>query len=447
LEPDLGYPEFATSWPKRGEWTDNTISHNTVIVDSQRQQANWGGHPVFFKTLPGLSAGEVRSANVYEQCDVYARTLAMVDAGQGAYGVDVFRVRGGRDHLLSFHAVPGDPEVAGLSTVAQEGGTYAGPQVPFGQRQSNDVPLGFSWLYDVERDAEPGAAWSVDWHVPDGYRGVSAEDDLHLRWHNLTQVDEVALAHGDPPQNKSGNPRRLRYVLARRQGDPGLASTFVSVHEPYRGDPLIRSVERIECGEDAEGFEAVAVRIELADGAVDWVCSARGEEPIQVRGGPRFAGRLAFVRLRDGAVERGTLIAGTELALSGFRLAAPEPAWTGTIVRMDRDMLEDGRIWVDTELPTDDMLVGESIVIDNDEERNACYTIERVERDGDLTMLSLGEVSFVRDFADRSDYSKGYVYNFEEGASFAIPHHVAVTMRGGVADIATTAGADVTVEQ
>ncbi|MEA3403655.1 MAG: heparinase II/III family protein, partial [Armatimonadota bacterium] len=267
LEPDLGYPEFATSWPKRGEWTDNTISHNTVIVDSQRQQANWGGHPVFFKTLPGLSAGEVRSANAYEQCDVYARTLALVDAGQGAYGVDVFRVRGGTDHLLSFHAAPGDPEVAGLSTVAQEGGTYAGPQVPFGQRQSNDVPLGFSWLYDVERDAEPGAAWSVDWHVPDGYRGVSAEDDLHLRWHNLTQVDEAALAHGDPPQNKSGNPRRLRYVLARRQGDPGLASTFVSAHEPYRGDPLIRSVERIECGEDAEGFEAVAVRLELADGA------------------------------------------------------------------------------------------------------------------------------------------------------------------------------------
>ncbi len=425
LEPDLGYPEFATSWPKRNEWTDNTISHNTVIVDQSRQTANWGGHPVFFKTLPGLSAGEVRSENVYDACDTYARTIALVALNEAeAYAVDIFRVRGGSDHLLSFHATPGEPAVEGLDLVTQDGGTYAGPDVPFGARQSSDVPLGFSWLYEVQRDASPSAQWSLDYHVPDGYRGASAEDNIHLRWHNLTQVDEAALAWGDPPQNKSGNPRRLRYALLRRRGEEGLASTFVSLHEPWRGERLIRSVERIPCGQDAEGFDAVAIRVELADGAVDWICSARGDGVIDVPGGPSFSGRLAMIRIRDGAVERASLIAGTELALGEFRLSAPAAAWTGTVARMDRDMEEDGRIWVDAEIPTDDTLVGESIIIENDGQRNACYTIERVERDGDLTMLSLGDVSFVRDFVDRDDYSKGYVYNFEEGAAFSIPQHV-----------------------
>lgn len=449
LSPDLGYPEFATTWPKRTEWTDNTISHNTVVVDGQRQTANWGGQPVFFKRLPGISAVELRSENVYEACDVYARTLALVQVGEDlGYGFDVFRVRGGSDHLMSFHATPGDPRVEGLATVAQQGGTYAGPEVPFGARQSADVPLGFSWLYDVARDAAPARQWSVDWHVPDGYRGARAADGLHLRYHHLSQANEVALAHGDPPQNKAGNPRRLRYVLARRQGDEGLTSTFVSLYEPYRETPVIQSVERIDCGQDAEGFEAVAVRVELADGAVDWLLSARGEGAIEVPDGPAFSGRLAWLRLRDGVVERATLIAGTQLALGAFRASAEAPAFIGTVARMDRDMVEDGRIWVEAELPTDGTLVGERIIIANDDVRNACYTIERVERDGEQTMLGLGDVSFVRDFVDRTDYSKGYVYNFEEGAAFSIPHHVALSLRpGNTAEVLTTGRASFEVRE
>ncbi len=449
LSPDLGYPEFATSWPKRGEWTDNTISHNTVVVDEQRQTANWGGQPVFHRALDGISAMELRSENVYEQCEVYARTLAMVEVTEKlGYGFDIFRVRGGSDHLLSFHATPGDPRIEGLSPVAQEGGTYAGPDVPFGERQSGDVPLGFSWLYDVERDTAPGAHWSADWHVPDGYRGASAADEIHLRYHHLSQADEVALAHGDPPQNKSGNPRNLRYVLARRQGEEGLTSTFVSLYEPYQGAPVIRSVERVGCGEDAEGFDAVAVRVELEDGATDWLLSARGDALIDVPGGPSFNGRLAWLRLRNGVVEQASLIAGTELRLGEFRLTTETPEFSGTVVRMDRDMTDDGRIWVDTELPTDGTLVGEQIIIENDDVRNACYTIERVERDGELTMLSLGDVSFVRDFVDRNDYSKGYVYNFEEGAGFTIPHHVAVSLRSAnMAEIDTTGRATFEVRE
>ncbi len=448
LEPDLGYPEFATAWPHRTEWNDNTIAHNTVVVDRAPQTTNWGGHPIFFKTLPGFSAGEVRSEDVYPQCDTYARTVALVAVGDGgeAYALDIFRVRGGSEHLLSFHATPGDPEVTGLHLVEQGGGTYAGPDVPFGPRPSADIPLGFSWLYDVARDTAPPDDWSVDWHVPDGYRGARAADDIHLRYHHLTPSTEVALAHGDPPQNKAGNPRRLRYVLARRTGAESLTSTFISVHESWRAQPLIRSVERLDAGMDAEGFDAVAVRIELADGATDYLVSCRGDLPMSA-GDLRFAGRLGFIRVRAGQVERAALIGGTELALGEFRLTVPAPAFTGTVVRMDRDMEGDGRIWVDTDLPTDGTLTGQSIIIENDDVRNACYTIERAEREGELTMLSLGRVSFVRDFVDRNDYSRGYIYNFEEGAAFTIPHHVFVQRRADhVADVTTTAPVGVTVE-
>jgi hypothetical protein len=445
LSPDLGYPEFASRWPKRGEWTDNTICHNTVIVDGQPQTANWSGHSVFFKTLPGLSAGEVSSPNVYEQCDVYARTIALIGVGDGdAYGLDLFRVRGGAEHLLSFHALPGDPHVDRLMPVEQGEGTYAGPEVAFGKRESNDVPLGYSWLYGVARDDNPAAQWMLDWQAPDGYRGAKAADEIHLVYHHLTPCDEVALAWGDPPQNKSGNPRRLRYALAKRTGDDGLASTFVSLHEPYRGDPLIDSLERLEAGPDAAGFEAVTVRVNLADGATDYLVSCSGGELVEAAEDLSFDCRLGFVRVRNGVVERAAIIGGTTLALGEFRLQADEPTLTGTVVRMDMDSEDDGRIWVDTELPDDGTLVGQQITIENDGMRDATYTIARVERDGEATMLSLGAVSFVRGFVDKDDYSKGYVYNFEEGAGFTIVGHAWVERTGpNVADVRASAGADV----
>ncbi len=449
LSPDLGYPEFASRWPKRAEWTDNTISHNTVIVDGQPQTTNWGGQGVFFKAFPGMSAGEVSSPNVYAQCDTYARTIAQISVGDAdAYGFDVFRVRGGSEHLLSFHATPGAPALDGLQLVEQAEGTYAGPDVPFGKRESDAVSLGFSWLYDVARDAAPPDRWLADWLVPDGYRGAKAADETHIAYHHLTPSDEVALAHGDPPQNKSGNPRNLRYVLSKRAGDEGLASTFVSLYEPYQGDPLIDSVQRLEVGSDAEGFDAVAVRGQPADGAVDYLVSCTGGEMVEAPEELRFDCRMGFIRVREGQVERAAMIAGTALSLGSFSLQMPEAAATGTVVRMDYDMEDDGRIWVDAELPVDGTLVGQQIFIDNDGARDASYTIERVERDGEATMVSLGDVSFVRQFVDNNDYSKGHTHNFEEGASFTIPGHAWVERTGpNVVDLRASAGAEVVVEE
>ena len=439
LAPDLGYPEYASNrWPKRWEWTSNTISHNTVLVDSYPQEANADGHPVFFKRLPGVSANEVRSANVYKQCDTYARTIALISVGEGdAYALDIFRVRGGQDHLLSFHATPGEPTLTSLNTVKQPTGPYAGPDIEFAQRPAPSRS-GFWWLYDVERDSAPPAYGAVDWHVPDGYWDSRAADNIHLRYHHFTPADEVALCHGDPPQRAAGAPRTLRYVLARRRAaQPGLTSTFVSLYEPYKEQPLITSVQRLNLGQDADGFDVVALRIELADGATDYLLSCRGDESAE----SDFDGRLGFLRVRDGAVERAVLIGGTTLSFRDFHLSVAEPALTGTIVQMDKDMEDGGRIWVDAELPTDGSLIGESIIIANDDVKNACYTIHAAQRDGEGTMLSLGDVCFIRDYVDRDDYSKGFVYNFEEGAAFTILTHAYVVRRApNVYDIQSSLG-------
>ena len=401
-----------------------------MLVDELPQSVNWVGHPVFFKVLPGFQCAEVESPEVYKAAREYRRTLALVNVSDWlGYAVDIFRIAGGKDHLRSFHGPGIEVTTTGLGLVKQEKGTYAGPDIEFGTSLPRGPKLGYSWLAHVERDEAPPESWSVDWKVPAGYRGAAEQDDIHLRLWDFTPVDDVALADGEPPQNKSGNPRWLRYCLAHRAGED-LTSTFVSLLEPYKDAPIIRSAKRLGIPGADPHDGPVALEVELADGAMDYILYSPTGAAVQVSDEIIFAGRLGFLRVREGEVERAALIAGTRLAFGSFTLEAPEPAYAGKIVRMDRDTEQDGRIWVDAELPADGALVGQEIIIQNDRVRNACYTIERVERDGDLTMVSFGKVSFVRSYLDPKDYSKGFAYNFEEGAAFSIPNHVFVQRRG-----------------
>lgn len=425
--PDLGYPEFATSWPKRNYFTDNTISHNTVIVNETPQTTNWVGHPELFCQCDDFGAVRVDSREVYGDTTKYLRTMAFVKVGEGqAYALDVFRVTGGNDHLYVLHGPPGEVTTDGLTLSGQATGTYFGPDVPFGEQTARGAKYGYSWLREVERDPAPRPAFTVDWTAEAGWRGVTAEDDIHLRYHNLSELQDVALADGEPPQNKPGNPKSLRYLLARRAGD-ALSSTFAGIIEPYTAGPVIRSVERLAVSGGAGAESAVAVRVTLADDAVDYlVASDSDTEVYQAEDGLAFAGGIGRVRVRDGEVIEANLCRGTHLALGDFSIDLQAPGHTGVIARMDKDMEGKGYVWVDAALPIDGTLVGRQMIIENDRARNACYTIESVEAEDGLSKVCLGDVSFIRGFVDPNNYDGGYVYNFDEGAAFIIPHVVEV---------------------
>jgi len=428
MMPDLGYPEYATSWPQRNYFTNNTISHNTVIVDQLPQAVNWVGHPELFCQFANFGAVRVDSREVYAGVQRYQRTAAFVRVGEGqGYVVDFFRIKGGKDHLYVLHGPPGEVTTEGLELTAQEGGSYAGADVAFRTQTPKGAGYGYSWITNVERDPSPGSAFAVDWKAQESYRGVTAEDDIHLRYHCLTEVADVALGDGEPPQNKPGNPRWLRYLLAHRSGEE-LQSTFAGVIEPYSVDPVVASAERLAITGAPEDAQAAAVRITLADGTVDYIVSSADDEAVvSSEGGPTFSGGIGWLRVREGQVVSAALCRGAKLELGGFSLALDGPGFRGHVVRMDKDMEGKGYVWVDCALPVGDTLKGQQMIIDNDRARNACYTIESVEADGDLWKVCLGDVCFVRGFADPKDYSAGYVYNFAEGAGFIIPHSVHVT--------------------
>lgn len=435
LAPDQGYPEFATQWPSRMAWTRNTISHNTVVVDQKPQQDDWGGHTRYFKELDGFGAFEMECNQAYPQTREYSRAMMLVGApGGNAYIVDIFRVAGGNDHVFSLHGPPGAIETSGLNLVAQDKGTYAGKEVPLAAT-AEGFPLGYSYLYNVRRDQSPPSQFNIDWKAEAGYRGLTEKDNVHLRMHAFTACNDVVLADGDPPQNKPGNPRRLGYALLHRTG-PSLDSTFVSVLEPYRDKPVIRRVSRIET--DATTSTQVALHVELTDGSEDYVLWSGSPKRMQIEKGISFAGSVGFVRLNGDKVTSAVLIQGTELKRNGSSLVGRKdeplkPAFEGKIVKMNRELNGGGWLWVDAQLPIDGSLTGQQIIMDTNSSRNACYDIHSVERDGKLSKIYCGSISFMRGYASpmttirhqpvAEDYTKGYLYDFDEGARFRIPRH------------------------
>lgn len=422
LTPDLGYPEFANNtWPRRAAWNNNTISHNCVVVDKSVQLQNWTGYPRFFTAQPGFGAAEVESRNVYPQTKEYARTISFVQTpDNNAYALDIFRVEGGKDHLLSFHGPAGDVTPASISMTRQTTGTYAGENVAYGDN-SKDLPYGYSYLENVERSqAAPAPGYSFDWKAAAGYRGVKASDDIHMRFHVLSQVDDVALADGVPAPNKPGNPEHLRYALLHRDGKGSeLASQFVTLAEPWQNQPFITSATLLSSVESTSSRVA-AVKVSLKDGTEDYFISNPDGAQVKVNGGPVTDGRFAWARLQGGKLTSASLTAGTSLEIAGAKVNGPGTL-RGKLVRFEKDITKPACAWIQLTAGDGSALVGQEVHFDNDRNRTACYAITAAEKDGDLWKITTGPGTFIRGFKDTKDYSKGYTFNIKEGAAFTVP--------------------------
>lgn len=431
LSPDLGYPEVTGADPKRLQWTSNTISHNTVVVDKTRQSNSYVAIPHHFDDSELVKLMDVEAPKVYPQTELYRRTTAMIQVDEhNSYAIDFFRVKGGSDHHYSFHGAEGEVSTEGLDVAPQQTGTYAGEDVPFTQPAPWDPNglSGFHYLYNVERASNPNSGFSIDWSVHDTWSVHSEDQPIHLRLTMLTDVDELAIAEGDPPQNKPGNPRRLKYMVAHRSGD-NLNSIFTSVLEPYKDNRFIASIEPVPVtldGREVSDEEAKAVKVELKNGRSDYVISSLNEDvTYTIDGRIHFQGFFGVYMEQHGDPMYTYMHDGTYLGLSEETLIeADQGAVLGTVKDFTKELALQNELTVQMNLHGLDAssLVGEWIYVETDGERNGAYEIRSVTAIGtDEYLLNVGDQTFIRHYADASDFSKGYIYNLQVGARISIP--------------------------
>lgn len=436
LMPDLGYPEYADSSAHRVEWVDNTISHNTVVVNNSKNNINNEvSQPKHFDSTDFVKLFDI-DAKVYTATEQYRRTTAMIKIDDAnSYVVDLFRVKGGSDHRYSFHSANGTVSTSGLDLVSQTDGngnyvgSYAGANVEWKKYTTSTAltnPDGNTWLGNVDRDSSPASKFSVDWNVNDTWgvlgNGTGAATDIHLKLTMLGNYDEVALADGLPPRNKPGNPESLRYALVKNTGT-NLESIFTSVIEPYKGSSNITSIEAIPVtlnGSVVSDNEARAIRVTLSNGRVDTIVNALDTtKTYRVNNEFDFKGFYGVYSSMNGTVVNAYINDGTQLGTLQTKAAV-----TGTISDFTRDLSVNNEITVVLDEAYADLnnLVGRYIYAENDGVRNASYRIKSAEllADGKVK-LGIGDVTTIRKFVDKFDFSKGYVYDLAVGANFTIP--------------------------
>lgn len=416
--PDLGYPEYTGSWPKRHAWTANTISHNTLQIGDTRSAHSPGGKIRLFVTEPPLRVIEVDAPNAYSGVQTYRRTVALVDIDDSnSYVLDIFRARGGTNHRLSWHGAAETAKANGLTLVKQVTGTFAGADAPFakldGPHAASYRQSGFTYLYDIERSAGRVATpYTVDWSIEDKRGRIQQDTEPHLRLHALTPCDEVALATGD-------SPRRFlqpRYVIQSRLGE-NVHSQFVNVLEPYDKAPFIKQVRQLMVEHDADKDAVAAVAVDLSDGRTDILINCERPTVVKVEGGVDFNGMFGLIRLVNDKAKLMRLVGGTLIAHGDARLTADRAEWRGKVLGIDASNAENNLVLLDPPLPQDAGLVGRTIHFTNSLPMDTSYEIRAVRADG----ISTGDITIVRGFKDRTDFTAGYTYLVNSGDEYVVP--------------------------
>lgn len=268
MMPDLGYPDAMNAYVQEVyTWSNNTVNHNTVVVDASKQNTNRPG------VLHDFADGEFArtmdaSSPAYSQTSQYRRNLTMVDVGNGqSYVVDFFRVAGGKQHDYILHGPPGSVSLQEGILGDKQPGTLAGPNVAVGEIYDNAKLAaedysggytgyrgsGFQYLFNVQ---------SLDGEQPIVQYHHKRDDAARLRIHLLgLGAQDVYMADAfDKPRAKD---HLIKYLISRRKGGGSdtLKSTFVSVMEPYQTNAYIESAKIVHLKEG----EGIAVEIERAD--------------------------------------------------------------------------------------------------------------------------------------------------------------------------------------
>ena len=374
----MGYPRQWSAW--EGNWLTHNLARQVPFVSMSATAQ-------FMADVGPLHLAEARAQVYVDRVDddgTYElppddwqrRTIALVDVDDDRfYCLDFYRISGGKEHWWTFHAQEGDLATEGLTLAKQDGGTLAGADVPYaddewlkaqGCRRSNygwsGVNYGFPHLYNVQR-AKPPAVWSADW-------ALKSSKGMHMRL-TVPQADgaEVIVCDGKSPAG--GSPYEMKWLLMHRQGAAPLRTQILSVIEPYRDQPVVKSVRPLALsGNDEGGFAAAACVVELADGTVDTVF-ASADPTVQrtAEGGFTFAGRFGLHRERKDGSTQIALVGGTRLTKGEAGITGAAAEYRATITAVNR---ADETITVSPAPPNPDDLVGKYIFVKNPVRRIAC---------------------------------------------------------------------------
>jgi len=403
LLSDIGYTH--TRWRF---WVSQTPSHNTVAVDGGNHvSAGRSGDLQLYTVTDGVvQAIEATQPHSYPGVTTeFRRRLILVRVSDtDAYLVDVFRVGGGSRHEYFLHGHCERPQsVAATLSFEDVQGTLLGPsaKVALPERESGATttpdgrPLAYAMFRNL-REARTDGPFEATWRFEDGPAAglrshFAPQSGCTVVLAETPQIRPVQTwPHGED-DGKLSEFWRPSLVL-RREGEAGLCSTFVAVHEPFSRTPFLRSVSWVTPASPAGPDGPVAVAVQHSAGTDIIVsCVQPGGVAVDLpsQWGLQCKGRIAVARVRDDRCRFAYLYDGQQLSVGGLSLRGV-PGVTGRITAVERDPQKGAYgFTVDRGLPQGNALRGRTIVVTHPDGATHGYEIASVEPHGQGSQLNL----------------------------------------------------------
>ncbi len=400
---------------KLRRFSAKTISHNTVVVDYQNQNAVYSdADPLLYvDNKPGLCVFSADGARAYRGlASKYKRTLVLntVDL-KHPYLIDIFQVAGGQIHDYMLKSSSQFPQSAHTSLQMKKMKGVR-PLLPSGEiwkeprAQRDSLGSGYGLFFDVKQAvAKPycsidfvcDTSWGVKQIPPD----KNGELDLHakkyvpyrfdskswsenanvgMRSHIVGQPGQQVFLAQIPDLKRNGFygkkdalsedwKKMPQLILRSEQKDKKSESIFIVVHEPIYKSVAIKAVRRINLDDP----NVLAMEIKFKDGRRDRFIYSLNAEPVKVKGSDlEFSGTMGMVATDSSGKNDAYLVGGEVLKTADGKvnLQADFSYYAGDVIsscrKWDDDQKENSfTILSGEDLPEGGALAGHWIILEH----------------------------------------------------------------------------------
>lgn len=330
-------------------------------------------------------SGDWRDAGEASVGEFGRQIILMAPSEEHQYVIDIARARGGHthDYYLHCHGLAFDTEGMQLHEVPDpeqdlyelSGWRFACSE---GSRARNIKRLAHG---------KSTGPWQATWSRIDDYRGQPqgqplTHDDVFMRLWMADEPGSEVIVGTAPAQRyiRLNDFGRTMKVLCVRRPNTESVDCFVGVMEPYRNEPFVKNVRRLEI--DALDGYTVAVAVDTVHGT-DYVISYGGparpqELTVQDSGHTiRTDADLAVVSFPASGPPRLLLAGGRFLEADDRDLTTDDPPeWRGRLLDFN-DAADTLEVEAPDGLPAGSQLAGRTLVVQHAEDRST-FTISSV---------------------------------------------------------------------
>ncbi len=254
---DLGYPNVGFGggwWSNEANWSMGSISHNIVTKDHKGQR-RVKGKMTLWSVDDFFQVARANAPGIIPESVKYERTLALTDISEeDIYLTDVFRVTGKAGCYEKYTR-------ANTGTLAVNG------------LRLDDINMEYPpdvFMKDFKKAIPVDSSWNVDLAVEDVLGVFPEKEVIHWKYRSFTAGETICIASSWVPPSmdmlaKGHKGFWMPALISIKDIADDQTVTFVSVIEPYVKESKIKSVERIDTGNDRH----VVLKTVFISGAFD----------------------------------------------------------------------------------------------------------------------------------------------------------------------------------